>query len=87
MYGWKKYKDYEKCIGTKDGTHKIGRVNTTAVEMTYLNWNEFEIIPIFMEHTYDKCIFHKCWLWNFTEGGLKLSWKLYQELRNSVSLH
>lgn len=47
MYGWKKYKDYEKCIGTKDGTHKIGRVNTAAVEMTYLNWNEFEIIPIF----------------------------------------
>lgn len=33
----KNTKVMKKCIGTKDGTHKIGRVNTAAVEMTYLN--------------------------------------------------
>lgn len=73
----KKYKDYEKCIGIKDGIYKIGCVNIVVVEMIYLNWNEFEIILIFMEYIYDKCIFYKCWLWNFIEGGLKLSWKFY----------
>lgn len=75
MYGWKKYKDYEKCIGTKDGTHKIGRVNTAAVEMTYLNWNEFEIIPIFMEHTYDKVYFPQMLVVEFYWGRVKVELK------------
>lgn len=57
MYGWKKYKDYEKCIGIKDGIYKIGCVNIVVVEIIYLNWNEFEIILIFMEYIYDKVYF------------------------------
>lgn len=57
MYGWKKYKDYEKCIGFKDGIYKIGCVNIVVVEMIYLNWNEFEIILIFLEYIYDKVYF------------------------------
>lgn len=75
MYGWKKYKDYVKCIGTKDRTHKIGRVNTAAVEMTYLNWNEFEIIPIFMEHTYDKVYFPQMLVVEFYWGRVKVELK------------